>query len=42
MNVPEFFTDEEVAHMAPIIPPMVAEEALEHPGKQTRTPKATR
>ncbi len=39
-NVPEFFTDEEVAHMGPIIQPMVAEEAAAHPSKQTRTQKA--
>jgi pimeloyl-ACP methyl ester carboxylesterase len=39
-NVPEFFTDEEVAHLAPIIQPMVAEEAAAHPSKQTRTLKA--
>jgi pimeloyl-ACP methyl ester carboxylesterase len=39
-NVPEFFTDEEVAHMGPIIQPMVAEEATAHPSKQTRTQKA--
>ena len=39
-NVPEFFTDEEVAHMAPIIQPMVAEEAAAHPSKETRTQKA--
>jgi pimeloyl-ACP methyl ester carboxylesterase len=39
-NLPEFFTDEEVAHMAPIIQPMVAEEAAAHPSKQTRTQKA--
>jgi pimeloyl-ACP methyl ester carboxylesterase len=39
-NVPEFFTDEEVAHMWPIIQPMVAEEAAAHPSKQTRTQKA--
>jgi pimeloyl-ACP methyl ester carboxylesterase len=39
-NVPEFFTDEEVAHMGPIIQPMVAEEAAAHPSKQTRTLKA--
>jgi pimeloyl-ACP methyl ester carboxylesterase len=39
-NVPEFFTDEEVAHMGPIIQPMVAEEAAVHPSKQTRTLKA--
>jgi pimeloyl-ACP methyl ester carboxylesterase len=39
-NVPEFFTDEEVAHMGPIIQPMVAEEAAAHPGKKTRTQKA--
>ena len=39
-NVPEFFTDEEVAHMGPIIQPMVAEEAATHPSKQTRTLKA--
>jgi pimeloyl-ACP methyl ester carboxylesterase len=39
-NVPEFFTDEEVAHMGPIIQPMVAEEAVAHPSKQTRTLKA--
>jgi len=39
-NVPEFFTDEEVSHMRPIIQPMVAEEAATHPGKQTRTQKA--
>jgi pimeloyl-ACP methyl ester carboxylesterase len=39
-NVPEFFTDEEVAHIAPIIQPMVAEEAAAHPSKQTRTQKS--
>jgi pimeloyl-ACP methyl ester carboxylesterase len=39
-NVPEFFTDAEVAHMGPIIQPMVAEEAATHPSKQTRTLKA--
>jgi pimeloyl-ACP methyl ester carboxylesterase len=39
-NVPEFFTDEEVAHMGPIIQPMVAEEAAAHPSKRTRTLKA--
>lgn len=39
-NVPEFFTDEEVAHMGPMIQPMVAEEAAAHPSKQTRTLKA--
>jgi len=41
-NVPEFFTDEEVAHMAPIIQPMVADEAAAHPSKETRTQKAIR
>jgi pimeloyl-ACP methyl ester carboxylesterase len=39
-NVPEFFTDEEVAHMGPIIQPMVAEDADAHPSKRTRTLKA--
>jgi pimeloyl-ACP methyl ester carboxylesterase len=39
-DVPEFFTDEEVAHMGPIIQPMVAKEAADHPSKQTRTQKA--
>ena len=39
-NLPEFFTDEEVAHLGPIIQPMVAEEAAAHPSKQTRTNKA--
>jgi pimeloyl-ACP methyl ester carboxylesterase len=39
-NVPEFFTDEEVARMGPIIQPMVAEEAVAHPSKQTRTQRA--
>ena len=39
-NVPEFFTDEEVAHMGPIIQPLVAEEAAAHPSKQTRTQMA--
>ena len=39
-NVPEFFTDEEVAHMGPMIQPMVAEEAAAHRSKQTRTLKA--
>lgn len=39
-NVPEFFTDEEVAHMGPIIQPMVSAEAAAHPSKQTRTLKA--
>jgi pimeloyl-ACP methyl ester carboxylesterase len=38
--VPEFFTDEEVAHMWPIIQPMVAKEAADHPSKKTRTLKA--
>jgi pimeloyl-ACP methyl ester carboxylesterase len=36
-NVPEFFTDEEVAHLAPIIQPMVAAELAAHPDKKTRT-----
>jgi pimeloyl-ACP methyl ester carboxylesterase len=36
-NVPEFFTDEEVAHLAPIMLPMVAAELAAHPSKQTRT-----
>jgi pimeloyl-ACP methyl ester carboxylesterase len=39
-NVPEFFTEEEVAHMGPIIQPMVAQEAAAHPSKKTRTQKA--
>jgi pimeloyl-ACP methyl ester carboxylesterase len=39
-NVPDFFTDEEVAHIAPIVQPLVAAEAVAHPGKKTRTLKA--
>jgi pimeloyl-ACP methyl ester carboxylesterase len=39
-NVPEFFTNEEVAHMAPIIQPMVAAELAAHPDKKTRTLEA--
>jgi pimeloyl-ACP methyl ester carboxylesterase len=39
-NVPEFFTDEEVAHLAPIIQPMVAAELAAHPDKKTRTLEA--
>jgi pimeloyl-ACP methyl ester carboxylesterase len=39
-NVPEFFTDEEVAHLAPIIQPMVAAELAAHPDKETRTLEA--
>jgi pimeloyl-ACP methyl ester carboxylesterase len=39
-NVPEFFADDEVAHMAPIIQPMVAAEAAAHPDKKTRTLEA--
>jgi pimeloyl-ACP methyl ester carboxylesterase len=38
--VPEFFTDEEVAHLAPIIQPMVAAELAAHPDKKTRTLEA--
>lgn len=40
INVPEFFTDEEVAHLAPIIQPMVAAELAAHPDKKTRTLEA--
>jgi len=32
-NVPEFFTPEEVAHLAPIIQPMVAAELAAHPDR---------
>lgn len=39
-NVPDFFTDEEVAHLAPIIQPMVAAELAAHPDKKTRTLEA--
>lgn len=39
-NVPEFFTDAEVSHMAPIIQPMVAAELAAHPDKKTRTLEA--
>jgi pimeloyl-ACP methyl ester carboxylesterase len=39
-TVPEFFTDEEVAHLAPIIQPMVAAELAAHPDKKTRTLEA--
>lgn len=38
--VPEFLTDEEVAHMDPIIQPMVAAELAAHPDKKTRTLEA--
>jgi pimeloyl-ACP methyl ester carboxylesterase len=36
-NVPDFFTDEEIAHLAPIMQPMVAAELAAHPDKKTRT-----
>jgi len=39
-NVPEFFTDEENAHMGPILQRMGTEGAAEHPSKQARTLKA--
>jgi pimeloyl-ACP methyl ester carboxylesterase len=39
-NVPDFFTDEEVAHLAPIMQPMVAAELAAHPDKKTRTLEA--
>jgi pimeloyl-ACP methyl ester carboxylesterase len=39
-NVPEFFTDEEVAHLAPIMQPLVAAELAAHPDKKTRTLEA--
>ena len=38
--MPEFFTDQEEAHMGPIIQPMIAKQAADHPSKQTRTQKA--
>jgi pimeloyl-ACP methyl ester carboxylesterase len=39
-NVPDFFTNEEIAHLAPIIQPMVAAELAAHPDKKTRTLEA--
>lgn len=39
-NVPDFFTDGEVARMAPIIQPLVAAELAAHPDKKTRTLEA--
>jgi pimeloyl-ACP methyl ester carboxylesterase len=39
-NVPEFFTDEEVAHLAPLMQPMVAAELAAHSDRKTRTLEA--
>jgi pimeloyl-ACP methyl ester carboxylesterase len=39
-NVPDFFTDKEVAHLAPIMQPLVAAELAAHPDKTTRTLEA--
>jgi pimeloyl-ACP methyl ester carboxylesterase len=39
-NVPDFFTDEEVGHLDPIVRPMIAAELAAHPSKRTRTLEA--
>ena len=39
-NVPDFFTDEEIHHLDPIVRPMIAAGLAAHPDKRTRTLEA--